>query len=315
MLAAAVLSTAAATAQHGYGYMRPLDDAKSGWGQLKVPGDMFEHLNDELTDIRILQPREKDTVEVPYALQVIPYDTLWHTRHEGGKGIYTVHASAIYHVSMKVKENRQEKLTEITVDLPQHAPVHTVRIHVADKLNYRRHFFLMTRVHSDRSKPVKEPYIYDYVTENDLRSGKNNSFSIDTQFAEQFRILIHNDDNAPLTIDSISVEGPAYQLMARFPADGNYLLVYGNPNALAPSYDIVNFPIPGHGIPVDVGGELKLPLKPSPQAPKATATTEKEPGISHQTWLYILMGVLIVLIGAFTLSMMRSKDKEEPRSE
>jgi len=62
-------------------------------------------------------------------------------------------------------------------------------------------------------------------------------------FAEQrqnhYRIVIHNQDNPPLTFSAISGQGNGYQLLFLGQAGKNYRLQYGNSRLVRPRYDIV----------------------------------------------------------------------------
>ena len=58
---------------------------------------------------------------------------------------------------------------------------------------------------------------------------------------QNLKIIIYNQDNQALSIDSIQVKGYIHEIVARFTEPANYFLTYGNEKAVKASYDIERF--------------------------------------------------------------------------
>ena len=116
---------------------------------------------------------------------------------------------------------------------------------------------------------------------------------------QKVRLIVENQDNQPLNINQILVKGYEHQLIARFSESANYFLVYGNPKAKKPNYDIGNFT---NNIPSTLD-ELKL--GPAVKIEK-TPLFKQEPLFKNKLWLYGIMSVIILLLGWFSLKMMHN---------
>jgi|GEM_PF-3051227 len=308
-LAVGTCAVLTAQAQRGYGFARPLDNVRAGWNSIEVDQSWFARINSELSDIRIWRIVGKDTTEVPYVLQEVPPDTILilpnHYRKEVPKpGFALEPVLQRYRLRTNIRQDRAAKITEITIDLPAPVPIHLLSVHIADTFDYRRDLRIEKKISEAGSARAGKKPQYQTLGNEQLISGNVHQFTFQRNVAEQLRLIIKNEDNAPLDVDSVTVKGPKYQLMARFPADGDYLLAYGNPDARAASYDIINFAIPAAADTIVPGPERAFPGALVQAAPK------DEQGKS-KVWLYVLMGALVLLIGGFTFSMMRSKAKEE----
>ena len=54
-------------------------------------------------------------------------------------------------------------------------------------------------------------------------------------------MTIYNLDDQPLQFNSVKATTPQYELVARFTSDSDYYLLYVNPYANSPRYDLANF--------------------------------------------------------------------------
>jgi hypothetical protein len=117
---------------------------------------------------------------------------------------------------------------------------------------------------------------------------------------EQIKITIENEDNAPLKLSSITGTHFKRKLIARFPEPGSYNLYYGNSNAERPKYDIGAFEhkIPENITQLETGNELAINKKPLDQT---------KPIIENKVWLWVIMGIVILLLGVFTIKMVKAK--------
>ena len=111
-------------------------------------------------------------------------------------------------------------------------------------------------------------------------------------------MLIHNNDNQPLSIGEIEVKGYVHELVARFTEPASYFLTYGNNNARKPQYDIDRFTnkIPEEITMLDLGDEQKIDKE---------ELSVIEPLFKNKTWLWLIMATIILLLGWFSFNMIR----------
>ncbi|MEL7221047.1 MAG: DUF3999 family protein [Bacteroidota bacterium] len=200
----------------------------------------------------------------------------------------------------RVTENRTTKKTEIELTLPTAVPVSRIKLVVQDTLDYYRP--LTIQYLSDSVKTDKGwKYNYRTVGSGTLNSLEDNTFQLPkTTILKKMRVLLHNQDNRPLSVGAVEVEGYVHELVARFTEEADYYLVYGNPRIGKPHYDISQFQ---HKIPQDnVGLELgELKIISSEETPKKT------PLFSNQLWLWVVMIGIILVLGWGALKMIKGR--------
>lgn len=312
LLAAALLAAAGAPAQRGYQYMRPLENVPAGWNRIVIPGDMFGHLNREMTDIRIWRIEGKDTTEVPYVLQVeSQHQEELERKAEMEKRPPSAYLTR-YEGKYSITEDKPQKRTVIRYELPQRAPVSCLCLQVADTFPFRRYLRVYAGKKIRSGARVKQEFDYYTLYSGFLESGNQKKRAPALEFfpltytnADILKIEVDNEDNPPLHFDSLIAAGPQHRLLARFPAAGNYQLVYDHPQGGRASYDIVNFDIPATSSQLVPGAEQPLSQPQAPPAEKKSALFE------NKAWLYGLMALLVLMIAGMTLGMMRNKDKEK----
>ncbi len=126
--------------------------------------------------------------------------------------------------------------------------------------------------------------------------------------AKDFRISIINYDNEPLEkVPSIKVRSIGRELLVRFPKNKEnykYALYYGQledaRDMKAPKYDIRYFKAQ---VPDEVG---YLQLKEEVYIAPDKVELEPAPLITNSWWLWLLMGVIILVLGGFTLMMVKN---------
>lgn len=196
-----------------------------------------------------------------------------------------------------VTEKKDSKKTEIELSLPAKVPVDRIKITVKDTVDYYRSLtiqYLTDSVETDKGWR----YNYRTISRRTLNSLEENIFQLPTTtIMDKVKLLIHNEDNRPLSIGDIEVEGYVHELVARFTEEANYQLVYGNQNIGKPHYDISQFQ---HKIPQENTalklGELKFI--------GSEADPARDPLFSNQGWLWAIMIAIIVLLGWGTIKMM-----------
>jgi len=194
-------------------------------------------------------------------------------------------------------ENKKEKQTEIKLELQVPVAVSHLKINISDKVDYYRPITIMYL--SDSVKTEKGwKYSYSKLTSGTLNSMEENEFKFKCTTLKNLKIIIYNQDNQALSIDSIQVKGYIHEIVARFTEPANYFLTYGNEKAVKASYDIERFTdkIPDTLKALDLGIEQKIGKE------KEAAG---DPLFENENWLWLVMTVIIGLLGWFSLKMMR----------
>lgn len=195
------------------------------------------------------------------------------------------------------KENKESEQTEIEIELNMPLPVSYISLGVANSFDYYRP--ITVKYIADSTKTEKGwQYNYNTLTSGTLNSIEKNEFKFSSTTATRLKIFIDNQANQPLTIDSIQVKGYEHSLIARFTEAANYFLVYGNDEALLAHYDIERFTnnIPATLSAIEVCKEMLVAKDKG---------TKKEALFKDSRWLWIIIGFIILVLGFFTLKMMR----------
>lgn len=199
--------------------------------------------------------------------------------------------------NINIQDEKQAKSTEINIDLSIPVSVCQLNISIKDTFDFYRPLTIQYLLDSIKTE---KGWIYNYttLTNGTLNSLETNKFSFDSRITKKLKIIIHNGDNQPLKIDDVEVKGYNYELLARFTETASYFLVYGNSNDDKPNYDIEKFTknIPETVTPIILGVEQEINSK---------EITEKDPLFKNKNWLCAIMTIIIVLLGWFTLKMIR----------
>lgn len=196
-----------------------------------------------------------------------------------------------------IKENTQTKQTEINIELQMRVPVSHLKIEVKDTFDYYRPVTIKYLADSFKTEQGWK-YNYSTLTSGTLNSIENDEFKFSSTNVQRLKIVIHNQDNSSLTIDTIQVKGYVHELVARFTEKATYFLTYGNKNVAKPHYDIDRFAdkIPMTLTAIELGNEQTIE-KENQQ------TTD--PLFQNKTWLWGIMTVIILLLGWFSVKMIR----------
>jgi hypothetical protein len=131
-----------------------------------------------------------------------------------------------------------------------------------------------------------------------LTSLDSSRFNFDCVTAKKLRLIINHGDNPSLKIKNIALYSPAVELVTRL-EPGSYFLYYGNSRISAPLYDLVHFkdkmPTSFTSIILDREEQLSQPAE------------VVSPLIRNKIWLWVLMGLIIGVLGFFTMNMMKGK--------
>lgn len=199
--------------------------------------------------------------------------------------------------NFNIKENSETKQTEIDVELQMPVPVSHLKIDVKDSFDYYRPITIKYLTDSTKTEQGWK-YNYNTLTSGTLNSIEKNEFQFSSTTVQKLKIFIHNQDNQPLTIGTIRVKGYEHVLIARFTEQAAYFLTYGNKTAAKPNYDIDRFAekVPKILPTLDLGYEQNIEKEEIPLT---------EPLFKNKTWLWIIMGLIILILGWFSIKMMR----------
>lgn len=142
---------------------------------------------------------------------------------------------------------------------------------------------------------------YNYQT---LYTGVISSFQQDTfqftpQVVHKIRITIYNQDNPPIQLTKVMGWTPQVTLVTRL-QPGAYTLRYGAANVFHPNYDIDHFikDIPETVPKLQLSSELK---------PQQSTVAESNPWFKNKIWMWAAIGLIVAILGFFTMRMMREQ--------
>jgi len=195
--------------------------------------------------------------------------------------------------------DQKDKRTIIDIDLKKRLPVSFLQFKVVDDIDYYRDISIQY-VYDSVMTEKGTKYSYRNLTSGTLTSIENNSLKFPTTMAQRFRAIIENHDNPPLQIEAAEAKGYEHKLITRFTEPATYYLAYGKAEAQKPQYDIAQAvaKIPDNPRPLILGEEQKIPQK---------SISVATPLFENKLWLWAVMAVVILVLGWFTLGMMRKK--------
>lgn len=198
-------------------------------------------------------------------------------------------------ISTIVKENKEQKQTEIKLSLKHMVPISALKIDILDTIDYYRS---MTIQYLSDSVKTDKGWYYNYSTLSSeiLSSVDKRTFDLGSVKTSQLKIVIQNNDNMPLSIGTTAVSGYLHELVVRFTELGHHFLVYGNDKASSPQYDIAQF-------------EDKIPLDPTSLSLGEEVIIEKpvkvkeDPLFESEIWLWVVLILIIGVLGWFSFKM------------
>jgi len=195
--------------------------------------------------------------------------------------------------------NEDGKKTILDIDLKKRLPISSLKIDVSDEVDYYRPF---TIAYLSDSVETEKGWRYNYhnLSSGTLNSIEKNEFVFPTTLAQKFRVTVQNQDNQPLQIAGVSAKGYVHELIVRFSNPATYYLAYGKANAKKPQYDIsqATTKIPEDPSILIMGAVQDIPKKEIPTV---------APLFENKLWLWVVMGIIILVLGGFTFKMMQKK--------
>lgn len=202
----------------------------------------------------------------------------------------------------KQTENKKEKISEVIVDFPYSYLVNYITI----KSNTKNDFYRNINIYGSNGtiKTGKGDLENWYMINTTVFSSiENNIIFCNNSKTKKLKIEIINYDNEPIVLDEIKAFAEQCQLVANLPPSENLYIAYGKENDNAPNYDLVHFKdkIPNELSNVDYGSEQV----------KIISINKPDQIIKSKVWLWIVMGVVLVIIGYFALSMLKKEQGDK----
>lgn len=200
---------------------------------------------------------------------------------------------------IKTIQNKEQKKSTLEIGLKSFAPVSSIKLTISNKFDYYRPITIQYVSDSVKTE-LGWAYNYQTLTSGTLSSIEKNEFNFESTILHKLKISINNGDNAPLTVDTITIKGYVHQLTARFTEPATYFLTYGNEKASKPNYDIGRFT---SNIPKNLT-VLKLEKE---QLIDVIKIKKKEPLFKNKNWLWTIIVLIVLALGWFSIKMIKTK--------
>lgn len=243
-----------------------------------------------LTDYRFLRVRIKSDILLTFRRATFQY-------HDVKRGVYQD-----VPLSWKMQQDKRTRQSFVNIKLDELVPVSSIDVKADSTRDYYRRFRIEYVRDSTRTDKGWLKY-YSPLYEGYLTSFKPNVFDFDWQVAGEIRLVITDQDNAPLKIREVAAKGPEVRVISWL-KPGMNMMLYGVQALRAPSYDLAYFEnkIPDAPLRASLSPEEKL----TPDHPAA------KPLFENKLWLWSIMLVMIAGLGFFTLKMMKPGAVDRP---
>ncbi|MDQ3047507.1 MAG: DUF3999 family protein [Bacteroidota bacterium] len=197
-------------------------------------------------------------------------------------------------------ENKESKTTELIVELPFNYLISYMTIKGKNTEDFYRNInvYASAGTYTTKNGVAESWYI---INSSVLSSKEAQPINFNNEASTKIKIEIINNDNSPVKITEVKVFGEQCRLVAKLPVSESAYITYGKENVSAPTYDLVHFKdkIPAELVDVFYEGEETV----------LTASVDKGPMMTNKTWLWLVMGIVILVIGYFALNMIRKEQQ------
>lgn len=199
----------------------------------------------------------------------------------------------------QIAEDKAKKQTVIDLDLDSSIPISYLQLNINETIDFYRPITLQYLADSVKTQKGWK-YNYRPLMKGTLTSLEKNELKFNSITTQKLRLIIYNQDNQPLKINSFEAKGYVYALVARFTTPAQYYLVYGKERTRKPNYDIARFQenIPTELTALTLGKEERIAKK---------ETIKPSPLFENKWWLWGVMLLVILLLGGASLQMMKKK--------
>ena len=199
----------------------------------------------------------------------------------------------------EIVQNKKEKESIIYLDFNKKVPLNSLELEIDSKIDFYRDIQIF--VFTDSVKTEKG-WIENYrsIFQGNLNSFQKPIFHFEKTIGKKFKIVVYNQDNEPLIfMNSIAKTFETY-LLVRFVEAKKHYLMYGNANAEFPNYDVTLFEknIPQNISEATLTEEINL---------ETEDIESQKPLFENKMWLYGIMAIIILLLGWFSIKMIKGK--------
>lgn len=206
---------------------------------------------------------------------------------------------------LETSSNAKGLTTNVVIDLGSAGlPSYRLYFNITDANFYRE---VSLEASPDRqSWDTILPHDEIYGFETPKFTGKSLGITYPETTSRYLRLVIHDEDSPPLTIEWVKVLGLSRRLVFAADPQQSYKLYYGNAEAQRPSYDIERvFPY----LVTDILPEAKF----SPQADNSYFEEEKPPVSERFPWLFpVVIAVAAILVALLLFGIFRQARKVLP---
>jgi hypothetical protein len=201
-------------------------------------------------------------------------------------------------LTWEMQQDKKTKRSIVDITLGGYVPLSSIRVRTDSAALFYRPMQIEYVRDSARTDKGWIKY-YETVYDGHLTSYKANDFDFDWKLVRELRLTVLNSDNAPLKIYEITAQGPEIHLVSLLKPGNNFML-YGADDVGIPSYDLVHFQnnIPEIATTAVFGAPEKILF----------GQPGDEPLFQNKLWLWALMALMILLMGFFTVKMMKQKN-------
>lgn len=202
----------------------------------------------------------------------------------------------------EIKDFKAEKKTKIHIQFDNYQFLNQVRFEIAEPKLFKRN----VRIFKLETRKVKHKFetFEQEITNFELNSDSQNAFNLFNIYEKDFFIEVANQDNQPLKISNVNFFQVPISIIADLKNNEKYTLKTGNPNAIAPNYDIENFKN-------SITAELPQAKISEIVMPKLGLKNVQEKQFWEQPWFMwvcICVGGIAVLY--FSISLLKDLNKQ-----
>ncbi len=207
--------------------------------------------------------------------------------------------------SRKQTENKKEKTSELIVELPYAYRIDHITINSNSTKDFYRNINLYRSGGMNHS-PNNDKENWYLINTSIFSSIENNFINCFNEQIKKLKIEILNYDDAPIEINEIKAFTEQCHLVSAVPASENIYLTYGKANDNAPTYDLMHFreKIPFSITELNYGSEQEIP-----NTSGTKNASIKKALIENKKWLWTAMGAIILLIGFFSIKLLKKEQE------
>jgi hypothetical protein len=193
--------------------------------------------------------------------------------------------------------SKKDKKTYVRVLLNEQYYLDKLELKIEGPTYYLRNASISKRL-GDPAVKWDDNSSYESIQTFELASNNPNIIDVSGLIADEFYIIIENDDNQPLHISSLQIFQLNSYLTAHLEKGKHYTLKFGDKNLSAPVYDLKYFEnsIP-ETVPVLKTGEIISMIKDEVKVQKQW--------LSNKAILWTVIGIVIVFMTILSLKMIR----------